>query len=90
MRPEFKLVPYITLKSETAIGISSRAGSMPPVSKNTTAFGAYILLAAVAASIDTPVPAKTISPSLMNLPAQIDIISLSVYLVAIYLYLLFT
>ena len=48
---------------------------MPPVSKKMCACGAWMRLATVAASIATPVPAKSTSPSLMNRPAAIAIIS---------------
>ena len=40
--------------------------------------GAAILFAAAAASMDTPVPAKRMSPLFTNLPALIAIISFSV------------
>ena len=48
---------------------------MPPVSKKMCACGAWIRLATVAASIATPVPAKSTSPSLMKRPAAMAIIS---------------
>ncbi len=48
---------------------------MPPVSKKMWAWGAWMRLATVAASIATPVPAKSTSPSLMKRPAAMAIIS---------------
>ncbi len=65
----------MTRGSATAIGNSSSRGPMPPVSKKMCACGAWMRLATVAASIATPVPAKSTSPSLMKRPAAMAIIS---------------
>ena len=55
---------------------------MPPVSKKMCACGAWMRLATVAASMATPVPAKSTSPSLMKRPAAIAIISRGAYSIA--------
>ena len=68
----------MTRGSATAIGSSSSGGPMPPVSKKMCACGAWMRLATAAASIATPVPAKSTSPSLMKRPAAIAIISRAV------------
>ena len=52
---------------------------MPPVSKKMCACGAWMRLATVAASMATPVPANSTSPSLMKRPAAIAIISRGEY-----------
>jgi hypothetical protein len=51
---------------------------MAPVSKNVILFGAFICLAAMAATMDIPVPQKTMSPSRISLAAMMVIISLNV------------
>ena len=70
-----KYVVSTTLESATARGISSSFESMAPVSKNITLSGALMFLAAMAASMEIPVPQKTISPFLISLAATIVIIS---------------
>ncbi len=55
----------MTRESPTAMGISSSCESMAPVSKMMMLLGAQMCLAAIAASIEIPVPQKTISPSLI-------------------------
>ena len=70
---------YMTLGSATARGISSSLESIAPVSKKMTELGALMCLAAMAASIEMPVPQKTMTPSLIIRAAATAISSLAVY-----------
>ena len=68
IRPVFIEVPNMTLESATARGSSSRVGSIPPGLKKYHRLGC-VRLATVAANMETPVPAKTTSPSFTIRPA---------------------
>ena len=74
-RPPLTHVANITRGSPTARGTSSSRESMAPVSKKITLLGALICLAAMAASMEMPVPQNTISPSRISRAAATAIIS---------------
>ena len=76
--PPFAEVLYMTLESPTARGSSSNRESRAPVSKKITLSGALIFFAAMAASMEIPVPQKTISSFLISLAAMMVIISFNV------------
>jgi len=76
--PPLEAAAYMTRGSATAMGISSRAESMAPVSKKMMLSGAFMCLAAMAATMEMPVPQKTMSPFRISRAAMIAMSSLSV------------
>ncbi|OPY13471.1 MAG: hypothetical protein A4E69_01654 [Syntrophus sp. PtaB.Bin138] len=73
--PPVEFAPHMTRESDTAQGRSSRRASTAPDSKKITLSGAEMFFAAMAASMEMPVPQNTMSPLWISLAAMIVMIS---------------